>query len=118
MQATDKHDLKALCKEHGVTIPPKKAVKIKRKNTSCQTNDVQKHWEYIKQTKVIKNKKELGRFLKGKEQPEMLHRKVKVYPDKRALAKEAAALNYKRPIVIKRAPTKKSENGLDISEED
>ena len=86
------------------------------KNAACQTNDFKQHWEFMKQTKTIKNKDELKKFMRGIEIPGLAKRDYQIVrrkleevelwgePKKRGMKKE------------KKPPTKYSEDGLDISE--
>ena len=112
-------EIQKICKEYGVSLVKERKKKAKMRDTSCQTNDYEAHWTFLKQTKLIKNKNELKKFMTGVEVPELLNRNYSI-TRKRSLinSEDTDVLQKKRKIEKKQRgpPTKKSENGLDLSE--
>ena len=64
-------EVQKICKEYGVSMLKERKKKIKMKDTGCQTNDFSAHWNFMKQTKLIKNKNELKKFMMGLDIPDL-----------------------------------------------
>ena len=103
-------DHKDICKKYGVVMAKKPKAKLKStgcqtvpqaKNSGTQTNNMKAHWDYLRQTKNLKNRTELKKYLTGKKRSPLKY-------------VEKAKKVKKIPV----PPTKKSENGLEISESD
>ena len=93
--------------------------KVKMRDTGCQTNDFAAHWNFLKQTKTIKNKNELKKFMLGIEVPELQNRNYNITRKRSLILTDDAENMQKKRKTEKRArgpPTKQSENGLDLSE--
>ena len=91
------------------------------KDTGCQTNDYAAHWNFFKQTKTIKNKNELKKFMMGVDVPDLENRNYTITRKRSFPLTQNVHVEQKQKKIEKRRkgpPTKQSENGLDILESD